>query len=123
MNKSFLKKSLTATFLSLTPYAVYASAESSKRGFLELIGDFDNLFKAGAGAGYSLAMMLGVFLSIAGIAMFALAGRTQDQSKTKSIAAITLVCGIALGSITGIMNMGSVELTDQASEYATFNDE
>lgn len=121
--KFFQKNYVTGAILTFMPMFAIAEAEGDKRGILELIKTVDELFIAGGSLGYSLAMLLGIFLSVIGILTFALAGKTQDQSKTKSIAIITLICGICLGSISGIMNMGSVEITDSESEYVSFGDE
>lgn len=127
--RKLIKKIRMAVFMLFAFHipSAFANAQGGNggnatgRGLLEGVKDARELTQESGGLMYDVAITTGIGLMFMGLVVFALSSRANgDQSKSKAAAAIMLIGGIALTSITAFTNMGAITVTGQESEMTAF---
>lgn len=125
-----LKNSALASGVLLLSTPALASAEggtgtgtgsNSGRGFFELLTDIKQLGSLFGETSYIWAIALGVCFFAIGAVIWGTSSNQQGGNQTtKKTAVGFMIAGFLLGSIGGIMGMGSQTLTKQDTEITGF---
>ncbi|WP_281188463.1 hypothetical protein [Vibrio harveyi] len=112
---------VSTALILMTSFVANATTEGGGRDLEDGVNAFKSLFIAIGGAGYAFAMVAAIILFAIGGVIWGISSQKQgDQTKTKGTAAGFMIAAIILGSITGILSMGSNTVTNQNSEVEAF---